>query len=298
MEVAGGTAPQASLGVVRPSLPGTSAAQSRNNRNALVAPGHSLSRPSGRKFTCIARVTLDRLPLSSYEFPPIPSGAVEPTPLELAVKDAVKNLEQAPFLQVQQGRNISRHAVENSVIQAPQLWDSIAEHLTQRQAGMVLLVHRLEDPAPDRIVRTVPCCSNVMTGITSASQATCLESFEELLRTETAHAEYSGRVGDCCDDEVVSQVVPFTRHTRRRSSHGHQHQHSVSFQLPRGGGKEKTSYWGVVLQSKVDSNQDSGCYILKTLHSGIGDCTCVHWTLTRVCRGASLFDQINSAWLV
>lgn len=89
-----------------------------------------------------------------------------------------------------------------------QLWGSIAEHLTQRKADMVLLVHRLEDPAPDRISRSVPCTSSVMTGITSASQAACLESFEELLRTGTAHAEYSGRVGDCCDDEVVSQVPP------------------------------------------------------------------------------------------
>ncbi len=70
----------------------------------------------------------------------------------------------------------------------------------------MLLVHRLEDPSPDRISRRVPCSPSVMTGITSASQASCLQSFEELLRTGTAHAEFSGRVGDCCDDEVVSQV--------------------------------------------------------------------------------------------
>ena len=88
-----------------------------------------------------------------------------------------------------------------------QLWGSIAEHLTQRKADLVLLVHRLEDPAPDRVARSVPCTSNVMTGITSAPQPSCsMESFEELLRTGTAHAEYSGKVGDCCDEEVVSQV--------------------------------------------------------------------------------------------
>jgi hypothetical protein len=211
------------------------------------------------------------------------------------VKDAVKNLEQAPFLQVRQGGATSHHAVDNTVINAPQLWGSIAEHLTQRSADLVLLVHRLEDPSPDRISRRVPCSPSVMTGITSASQASCLQSFEELLRTGTAHAEFSGRVGDCCDDEVVSQVVPFIRSAHRHSPHPHQHRHKVSFQSS-GGGKEKTSYWGVVLQSKTSST-DNGCYILKTLHTGVGDCTCVHWTLTRVCRGASLFDQVNSAWL-
>ena len=74
----------------------------------------------------------------------------------------------------------------------------------------MLLVHRLEDPAPERVARSVPCTSNVMTGITSASQPSCsMESFEELLRTGTAHAEYSGKVGDCCDEEVVSQVWHF-----------------------------------------------------------------------------------------
>lgn len=259
-----------------------------------MAQGHSSSRNTRRKLSCQAW-TLDTLPLSNYKFPVIPSGVVEPTPLEAAVRDAVKNLEQAPFLQVRQGRSTSHHAVDNTVVNAPQLWGSIAEHLTRRKADLVLLVHRLEDPAPDRISRTVPCTSSVMTGITSATQPPCLETFEELLRTGTAHAEYSGKVGDCCDEEVVSQVVPFTRTAHRHSPHSHQH--SISFQSSRGGGKERTSYWGVVLQSKTSSG-DSGCYILKTLHTGVGDCTCVHWTLTRVCRGASLFDQVNSAWLV
>ena len=38
-----------------------------------------------------------------------------------AVKVAVKNLELAPFLQVRQGKAFSRHAVDNSVLHAPQV---------------------------------------------------------------------------------------------------------------------------------------------------------------------------------
>ena len=109
----------------------------------------------------------------------------------------------------------------------------------------------------------------------------------------TLHANFRCRKSELTLLQL--QVVPFTRQANRRSSHAHQHR--ISFQSSRNSGKEETSYWGVVLQSKVSSG-DSGCYILKTTHTGVGDCTCVHWTLTRVCRGASLFDQVTSAWLV
>lgn len=88
-----------------------------------------------------------------------------------------------------------------------QVWDRICNRLTEAQADVVMLVHRLEAPKPDRVRRTISSNANVLTGITNAAQQSRLQSFDELLRTGTAHAEYSGKVGDCCEDDVVSQVA-------------------------------------------------------------------------------------------
>ena len=97
------------------------------------------------------------------------------------------------------------------LISAPmQVWDNVSNTLEQRQAEIVLLVHRLDQAEPDRVSRRVPSSSSVMTGITSAQQGR-LESFAELLRTGTAGAEFSGKVGDCCDEDLVSQVKFFSK---------------------------------------------------------------------------------------
>ena len=58
--------------------------------------------------------------------------------------------------------------------------------------------------------------------------------------------------------------------------------------------------WGLVMQSEAGCELD-GCYVLKTIrHSdlSIGDCTCIHYSLTRVCRGEPLAAQIAASWLL
>lgn len=87
-----------------------------------------------------------------------------------------------------------------------QVWEDITQHLAQRDAEIVLLVHRLDKLEPERVSRKVQGSFNVMTGITSASEHEGLASIAELLTTGTAKADFSGRVGDCCDEDVVSQV--------------------------------------------------------------------------------------------
>ena len=87
------------------------------------------------------------------------------------------------------------------------MWENIAAQLAQREAEIVLLVHRLEKLEPEGIRRKVQGSFDVMTGITSASQQGGLGSIAELLRTETAKADFSGRVGDCCEEDMVSQVA-------------------------------------------------------------------------------------------
>lgn len=278
-----------------PLLHGRTASRQIDETHKRLRPSGSATRlpPCKRDTKCGASIILDRLPLSSYDFPELPSGAVEPTTLESAVKEAVKHIGQAPFLQLQQGQLSSRHDASDSLLEDPQVWDDIAGQLAQREAEIVLLVHRLDKLEPERVGRKVPGSFDVMTGITSASQQGGLESIAELLRTETAKADFSGKVGDCCDEEMVSQVVPFTRANR---SSGQHHRHAT-LDRSQQWQQEKANYWGVVLQSR-SNEQESGCYILKTVHSGVGDCTCVHWTLTRLRHGYSFLDQINSAWLL
>ncbi len=45
----------------------------------------------------------------------------------------------------------------------------------------------------------------MFSGITSQHHNR-LQDFAHLVETGVAHAEFSGRVGECCDEEAVSQV--------------------------------------------------------------------------------------------
>ena len=58
-------------------------------------------------------------------------------------------------------------------------------------------------------------------------------------------------------------------------------------------------YWGLVVQSKAKSDAE-GCYVLKTMRSADhAGCQCTHYSLTRVCKGGQpLAAQLSSAWLV
>ena len=90
------------------------------------------------------------------------------------------------------------------------MWDSIAEHLAQREAEIVLLVHRLDKLEPEGVSRKVQGSYNVMTGITSASHQGGLQSIAELLTTETAQADFSGRVGGTLWPSTASRNVSIT----------------------------------------------------------------------------------------
>lgn len=90
-----------------------------------------------------------------------------------------------------------------------QIRNSVSHTLEQREADVVLVVHRLDESEPEGVRRRVHSSPNVMTGITSASQPGRLESLAELLSSGAGQAEFSGKVGDCCDEEdVTSQVLP------------------------------------------------------------------------------------------
>lgn len=90
-----------------------------------------------------------------------------------------------------------------------QVMESIVGRLAQSKADTVLLAYRLDRMEPERVRRKVHSDSNIMTGITSASQEGSLESIADLLRATSGQAAFSGKFGDCCDDDeddLVSQV--------------------------------------------------------------------------------------------
>lgn len=59
-------------------------------------------------------------------------------------------------------------------------------------------------------------------------------------------------------------------------------------------GPSSTSYWGVVMQSPGEG--PNGCYLLKTTQNIGGDCTCTHYSMTKVCGGMTLEQQFVDSW--
>lgn len=53
------------------------------------------------------------------------------------------------------------------------------------------------------------------------------------------------------------------------------------------------------MQARARSDAE-GCYVLKTVRSraAASDCTCLHYSLIRVCKGEPLAAQLAASWLV
>lgn len=109
---------------------------------------------------------------------------------------------------------------------------------------------------------------------------------EEL--TDASAPRMSGRLGDCCEEErtpssKLSNIVPLlVQQQQERCSH----QSSVRF-------------WGLVVRAWDHGDPVEGCYLLKTSqNTDVTGCTCVHYSLTRVKQGESLYEQLVQSWLV
>ncbi|KAK9798145.1 hypothetical protein WJX73_008703 [Symbiochloris irregularis] len=103
--------------------------------------GFSCSAPPSPSYThrsavaeTMADTSMPPMPLSTYTSPHRPTVTQW---LEACVKEAVRNLDEAPFLQLYvagengQHDRTERHTVTPTVVQTPQLWSCIAEHLAQ-----------------------------------------------------------------------------------------------------------------------------------------------------------------------
>lgn len=205
--------------------------------------------------------------------------------LESCVREAVLHLDDAPCLHVagtSLGPEFIRHAVPESVVAIPQLWQGIGETIAKDDPEVLVLVHRVPDgPSPT-------ACLKLQLAAMMA-QATDEDSVQVWPQSSVAQDPnlstdlVSGKVGDCCDED------------------GDHHHHGSSTEDTVGGQEpfhRDISFWGLVIQSKARRAME-GCYLLKTVRNiDTTGCTCTHFSMNRVCRDVPLCEQFQSAWLV
>ncbi|KAK9819793.1 hypothetical protein WJX72_002450 [[Myrmecia] bisecta] len=111
-------------------------------RPGCCRPGHRQLAGSFRAPTTCSVATHE---LSTYKFPSRKPEVHQW--LESCIQDAVKHLDQAPFLQMvypdRPFKQLERHSVVQAVVSVPQLWRPIAEHLSHAKPEVVVLVHNL-----------------------------------------------------------------------------------------------------------------------------------------------------------
>ncbi|BDA45723.1 hypothetical protein COCOBI_07-5100 [Coccomyxa sp. Obi] len=248
--------------------------------------------------------------LASYDIPKQNIDRGMPAWLSRCIAEAAKHLDQAPFLQLLvslKSNSFQHHSVTPAVVQAPQLWQGIAEHLATSSPEVLVLIHPINMSsshsqqalqAAKETVKHSP--TDVLTG-TAVSQEPALgwqqkhaermESCARMMQSGFSVPALSGRIGDCCDED--SAQVPHANNIVPRSKHMGSHKAIREAATGMGQGAE---YWGVVVQSKWASEAD-GCYVLKTVRSSVEDCTCVHYTLVNVCQSEPFSAQIAASWL-
>lgn len=204
--------------------------------------------------------------------------------LEMLAQKAVKHIDETPCMHfVSQDGVHQRHTVPPVVVEVPQLWRGITEHLSHDSPDAMVLVHRVHDG------ESGACLSSCPTG---EGQSASLCS-NKLLSAGLVDQIMAGKVGDCCEKDHDFTFTNEAIQSALRQSDFY-NDVKLSSQSP----IEGTAFWGLVIQSSRWPNLE-GCYLMKTVkvadHTG---CTCTHFSLIRVCKGVPLSDQYSAAWLV
>lgn len=234
--------------------------------------------------------------------------------LDSCIRDAVAHLDEAPFLQAMCSTpdpDLQRFNISSEVAGAPQLWESIVQHLSGCHSSSILYVSPVDSgrgPADAEAAQAVSCLSadacdtarEVLTGVATGDSSPLL----------------SGSVGRCCDGHSAasatsaedafkhgyakaSAIVPYVPLRRGSSDFAAADGPPEPEGRMRAGGIEEGQVqrlWGVVVQSREHGHME-GCYVLKTSHSTSADCQCTHYSLTRICEGTPLEQQLMQAWL-
>ncbi|KAK9903998.1 hypothetical protein WJX75_002185 [Coccomyxa subellipsoidea] len=247
--------------------------------------------------------------LASYDIPEQPIQKSMPVWLSRCIAEAAKHLDQAPFLQLMMSLHADssflHHSVPSAVVQVPQLWQGIAEHLAEASPEVVVLIHpiNMTSSHSNRSLQAARetakySSTDVLTGIAVGTEpaltwqqkhAERMESCARMMQSGLSIPALSGSIGDCCDDVAKAQV-PLANNILPRS------RKSDRLKAEQQGLGQGVEYWGVVIQSRWSSEAD-GCYVLKTIRSAVEDCTCVHYSLVNVCQGEPYSAQMAARWL-
>jgi hypothetical protein len=200
---------------------------------------------------------------------------------EAMVQMVVKQLNGTPFLLRARSQGQLRLSyVPLNPEELAKGWDHIQQrHLATSSADdAVILVHPVpsdQQPCAVQVVNQGQACNGCPHTQPGA---------ETLQQQELLH----GKFGDCCSEHSDT------------STHQHKHSNGKS----RDEGKDSVlAYYGLVVQTSNAADPLQGCYLLKTMQvkqqsGSAGGCHCTHYSLTRVCKGPSLQQQYQAAWLV
>eukprot|EP00878_Enallax_costatus_P006505 GHUV01006820.1.p1 GENE.GHUV01006820.1~~GHUV01006820.1.p1 ORF type:complete len:217 (+),score=71.44 GHUV01006820.1:261-911(+) len=211
---------------------------------------------------------------------------------EAMVQMVVKQLDGSPFLlRVSSQGHLRLSYVPLSSEEVSMGWSHIQQQYLQgsNTDDAVILVHpvpSVEQPCAVSAInhgQTCAGCPHTHPGSSSVEQP-------ELLH---------GKLGDCCSDHDTSSSGSSQQHSHSASHH--QHAHGVGSSSR--GTDSTLSYYGLVVKTTNAADPLQGCYLLKTMQvkqqaGTVGGCHCTHYSLTRVCKGPSLQQQYQAAWLV
>lgn len=183
------------------------------------------------------------------------------------------------------------------------MWQGIAEHLSDSQPEIVILLHQLPPvtESPRGAVSTGQWTSQqqgMFTGITAhqALNQNRLKYCSMLLRDGIAEGILAGKVGECCEGETENQILPFSR--EQHSQMNWDVKTSLQQPLQSGQDEQLVDFWGLIVQSKYRSDAE-GAYVLKTVrNSNPVGCQCTHYSLMRVCQGDLVKTHRSTAWLL
>lgn len=163
-----------------------------------------------------------------------------------------------------------------------QAWDHYAALLRAERPELYVFAEEVVCGGDDCVLSR-PSTTHEMQSLSPVP--TTSQCAEEL--TDVNAPRMSGRLGDCCDEETQQQassnnIVPLLVH-QQQCSHS---QSSVRF-------------WGLVVRAWNHDDPVEGCYLLKTSqNTDLTGCTCIHYSLTKVKQGESLYEQLVQSWLV
>lgn len=206
---------------------------------------------------------------------------------EAMVQMVVKQLDGTPFLlRVSTQGQLRLSYVSLSSEELAQGWDHIQQQhsLASGPDDALILVH----PVPSV---QQPCAVSVINHGVKCDGCPHNHSSSSHEQPELLH----GKFGDCCQHDHSSSSS-----TSSRS--GHPQPHSSSTTRSRSS-DSVLAYYGLVVQTRNAADPLQGCYLLKTMQvkqqsGSVGGCHCTHYSLTRVCKGPSLQQQYQAAWLV